>query len=58
MKTLIESTATSATYEFSNGTTTRTVTYVKPEREAVTPDFEQTATVEYADWLAWLGATE
>lgn len=59
MKTLIESTETSATYEFTNGTATRRVTFeAGPQvtEEVVEPDFEAMAEVEYQDWLTWLNA--
>jgi hypothetical protein len=58
MKTLIESTETSATYQFTNGTATRTVTYTKPDEAEVTPDFEAISTSEHEQWLTWLGASE
>jgi hypothetical protein len=58
MKTLIDSTETSATYQFTNGTATRTVVYEKPEDAVETPDFAAMAEAEHEAWLAWLGVTE
>jgi hypothetical protein len=58
MKTLLESTDTSATYEFSHDTATRTVTYHKPETAETAPDFDVMADAEHAAWLTWLGASE
>lgn len=55
MKTLLESTDTSATYQFINGTAARTVVYTKPEDAEETPDFEAMATAEYEAWLQWVG---
>jgi len=58
MKTLIKSTDTSATYQFINGTASRTVVYNKPEDSVETPDFAAMAEAEHEQWLAWLGVTE
>jgi hypothetical protein len=58
MKNLIESTENSATYEFTSGTSLRTVVYEKPEDAVETPDFAAMAEAEHATWLAWLGVTE
>jgi hypothetical protein len=58
MKALIESTDTSATYEFTSGTSLRTVVYEKPEDAVETPDFAAMAEAEHEAWLAWLGVTE
>jgi hypothetical protein len=57
MKTLIESTETSATYEFTQRTATRRVTFAAGPQvtsEVVTPDFEAMAQTEYEQWLVWL----
>lgn len=58
MKTLINSTDTSATYEFVNGTATKQVTYRSPEPDesGAVPqvDFEAMATADHEAWLAWL----
>jgi hypothetical protein len=58
MKNLITSTENSATYEFTSGTSLRTVVYEKPEGEVETPDFDAMAEAEHQAWLAWLGVTE
>jgi hypothetical protein len=55
MKTLIESTDTSAAYEFSHLTATRVVKFEKPKDSEITPDFEAISEEEYLKWLAWLG---
>jgi hypothetical protein len=60
MKTLIEATDTSATYEFAANGARKVVTYEQLEAEneegsAVTPNFEALSEVEYQAWLAWLG---
>jgi hypothetical protein len=57
MKTLIESTETSATYEFSHDTAVRTVTYETPEG-AEAPDFEALSEADYQAWRVWLGVAE
>jgi hypothetical protein len=57
MKTLIDSTETSATYEFTQGTATRRVTFTSGPQvteEIVVPDFESLAEAEYHNWLKWL----
>lgn len=58
MKTLINSTDTLATYEFSHGTATKQVTYRAPEPDesGAVPqvDFEVMATTDHEAWLAWL----
>jgi hypothetical protein len=59
MKTLIESTDVSATYEFTHGTATRRVTFTAGPQvtsQVVTPDFEAMAETEYAQWLIWINA--
>jgi hypothetical protein len=59
MKTLIESTETSATYEFTQGTATRRVIFeTGPQmtETVVVPDFDALAEVEYQNWLTWLEA--
>jgi hypothetical protein len=54
MKTLIESTDTSATYQFSHGGALRTITLTRPEAAEANPDFEKMAEQEHARWLSWL----
>jgi len=60
MKTLINSTEDSATYEFVSDAGSKIVTYVSPEPDddgnVVTPDFEVMAEQDYAQWLNWLQA--
>lgn len=58
MKTLIESTETSATYEFSHNDCVRTVIYDAQEMRLdgnEIPDFAEMADKEHASWLEWLG---
>lgn len=61
MKTLIESTESSAKYEFSNGTTTK-IFVVKNDPqitdEPVKLDFEKIAEEEYQKWLEWLNSSQ
>jgi hypothetical protein len=57
MKTLIESTNTSATYQFSSPVAERTFTLHANEGEKA-PDFEPLAENEYQRWLVWLGINE
>jgi hypothetical protein len=60
MKNLIDSTETSATYEYTHASGSKRVTFVAPEPdengEVVTPDFESLAEADHAAWLTWLGA--
>jgi len=58
VKTLVSTTETSATYEFTHGTARRSVTYDRPEEATENPDFERMATAEHLKWLSWLGVTE
>jgi hypothetical protein len=53
MKTLIESTDTSATYEFAANGATKRITYVAEGNE--TPDFAALAEADYQSWIGWLG---
>jgi hypothetical protein len=55
MKTLIDSTYTSATYVFIHGTASRTVHYEKPEEVETIPDFDTMAEADHEAWLIWLG---
>lgn len=55
MKTLIESTESSATYKFTHDTATRIVTYTAPEDSTQDPDFEAMATEDHQQWVSWLG---
>jgi hypothetical protein len=57
MKTLIDSTNTSATYQFSSPVAERTFTLHANEGEEA-PDFEPLAENEYQRWLVWLGINE
>lgn len=58
MKTLLESTDTSATYQFTLGTTSRTVTYTRSEEDEVAPDFSAMATADYEAWASWIGTPD
>jgi hypothetical protein len=55
MKTLIESTDTSATYEFAANGARKVVTYERPDNAEENPDFAAMAEAEHEAWLAWLG---
>jgi hypothetical protein len=55
MKTLLESTDTSATYEFAANGARKVVTYERPENAEENPDFAAMAEAEHEAWLAWLG---
>jgi len=60
MKTLLESTETSATYEFAANGARKVVTYNTPEPSeeespVVTPNFEVLSEAEYQAWLDWIG---
>jgi hypothetical protein len=57
MKTLIESTNTSATYQFSSPVAERTFT-LRAEEGSEAPDFEALSDAEYQRWLTWLGINE
>jgi hypothetical protein len=57
MKTLVEATDTSATYEFAHGSASRVVTYEKLEGEEGTADFAAMAESDHAKWLVWLGVS-
>jgi hypothetical protein len=57
MKTLIESTDTSATYQFSSPVAERTFA-LRAEEGSEAPDFEALSDAEYQRWLTWLGITE
>jgi hypothetical protein len=54
MKTLIESTDTSATYQLSHDGALRTITLTRPEDAEINPDFQTMAEQEHARWLSWL----
>jgi hypothetical protein len=57
MKNLIETTESSATYEFTSPAGSRVVTFRAPEGEdggPIATDFESMAEAEHSSWLAWL----
>jgi len=61
MKTLIESTESSATYEFTEGDATRRITFkAGPQvtEEVITQDFEVLADAEHEQWLNWLNSSQ
>lgn len=61
MKTLIESTESSAKYEFSSGTTTKIFVVKNGPQitdEPVKLDFEKIAEEEYQKWLEWLNSSQ
>jgi hypothetical protein len=58
MKTIIEQTPVSATYEFSSGDSKRVVVYSKTDftNPETIVDFDVIATFDHDKWLSWLGS--
>ncbi len=59
MKTLIEKTDTSATYQFTIGDSTKTIKLeAGPQvtENPITHDFEALSEIEYQNWLNWINS--